>query len=39
MGVLAARTALRLAQGEQIETPRVELATDLVVRNSTAAPA
>ena len=38
MGVLAARTALRLAQGERIETPRVELATDLVVRHSTAAP-
>jgi LacI family transcriptional regulator len=39
MGVLAARTALRLAQGEQIETPRVELATALVVRDSTAPPA
>jgi LacI family transcriptional regulator len=38
MGSLAARTVLRLAQGEQIETPRVELATDLVVRDSTAAP-
>jgi LacI family transcriptional regulator len=38
MGMLAARTALRLAQGERIETPRVELATDLVVRDSTAPP-
>ena len=37
MGLLAARTVLRLAQGEDIETPRVELATDLVVRDSTAA--
>jgi LacI family transcriptional regulator len=38
MGGLAARTALRLAQGEKVQTPRVELATDLVVRDSTAAP-
>jgi LacI family transcriptional regulator len=36
MGLLAARTVLRLAQGEEIETPRVELATELVVRHSTA---
>jgi LacI family transcriptional regulator len=36
MGLLAARTVLRLAQGEPVETPRVELATDLVVRDSTA---
>jgi len=36
MGLLAARTVLRLAQGEPIDTPRVELATELVVRNSTA---
>jgi LacI family transcriptional regulator len=36
MGRLAARTALRLVQGEPIETPRIELATELVVRNSTA---
>ncbi|HZN77391.1 MAG TPA: LacI family DNA-binding transcriptional regulator [Micromonosporaceae bacterium] len=36
MGLLAARTVLRLAQGEDIESPRVELATDLVVRDSTA---
>ncbi|WP_229716092.1 LacI family DNA-binding transcriptional regulator [Mangrovihabitans endophyticus] len=35
MGGLAARTALRLAAGEPIETPRVELATELVVRDST----
>jgi LacI family transcriptional regulator len=38
MGVLAARTVLRLAQGEPVETPRVELSTDLVLRDSTAAP-
>ena len=28
----------RLAQGEAIESPRVELATELVVRDSSAAP-
>ncbi|MFF0372554.1 LacI family DNA-binding transcriptional regulator [Micromonospora sp. NPDC005087] len=38
MGRLAARTVLRLAQGEAIDSPRVELATELVVRDSTAAP-
>jgi LacI family transcriptional regulator len=38
MGGLAARTALRMARGEQIEVPRVELATELVVRDSTAPP-
>ncbi|PRY33242.1 LacI family DNA-binding transcriptional regulator [Pseudosporangium ferrugineum] len=38
MGGLAARTALRMAQGDDIETPRVELATELVVRDSTAPP-
>lgn len=38
MGLLAARTVLRLAQGERVESPRVELATDLIVRDSTAAP-
>ncbi|XXG05832.1 LacI family DNA-binding transcriptional regulator [Micromonospora sp. SH-82] len=38
MGMLAARTVLRLAQGEKIESPRVELATELVVRDSAAAP-
>jgi LacI family transcriptional regulator len=36
MGALAARTVLRLSRGEPIETPRVELATELVVRESTA---
>jgi LacI family transcriptional regulator len=36
MGTLAARTVLRLARGEQVENPRIELATDLVVRTSTA---
>jgi LacI family transcriptional regulator len=35
MGMVAARTVLRLAAGEQIEVPRVELATSLVVRDST----
>ncbi|MEU3455170.1 LacI family DNA-binding transcriptional regulator [Micromonospora sp. NPDC006766] len=39
MGRLAARTVLRLSQGEEIESPRVELATELVVRDSCAAPA
>ena len=38
MGLVAARTVLRLAQGQEIETPRVELATELVVRSSSAAP-
>ena len=37
MGVLAARTVLRLARGEEIESPRLELATELVVRDSSAA--
>jgi LacI family transcriptional regulator len=36
MGGLAARTVLRLAQREKIESPRVELATELIVRDSTA---
>ena len=35
MGILAARTVLRLAQGEKVESPRVELATELVIRDST----
>ncbi|MFI6820300.1 LacI family DNA-binding transcriptional regulator [Micromonospora sp. NPDC050187] len=39
MGMLAARTVLRLARGEKIESPRVELATELVVRDSAAPPA
>lgn len=38
MGILAARTVLRLAQGEKIESPRIELATELVIRDSTGAP-
>ncbi|GHJ08226.1 LacI family transcriptional regulator [Micromonospora humidisoli] len=38
MGMLAARTVLRLARGETIESPRIELATDLVVRDSAAPP-
>ena len=38
MGLLAARTVLRLVNGERIESPRVELATALVVRGSTAPP-
>ena len=38
MGALAARTALRLARGENIEVPRVELVTSLMVRDSTARP-
>ncbi|SNT27163.1 LacI family transcriptional regulator [Asanoa hainanensis] len=38
MGLLAARTVLRLARGEQIESPRVELATELIVRDSAVAP-
>ncbi len=38
MGKLAARTVLRQARGEEIESPRVELATQLVVRASTAPP-
>jgi LacI family transcriptional regulator len=36
MGALAARTVLRLSRGELIETPKVELATELIVRESTA---
>jgi LacI family transcriptional regulator len=38
MGMLAARTVLRLVRGEAIETLRLELATQLIVRESTAAP-
>ncbi|MGH8891295.1 MAG: LacI family DNA-binding transcriptional regulator [Acidothermaceae bacterium] len=38
MGMLAARTVLRIVRGEEIETMRFELATQLVVRESTAAP-
>ena len=39
MGGVALRTALRLAAGEQLESHHVELATELVVRSSTAPPA
>ena len=38
MGALAARTVLRLVRGEPIETLRIELSTQLVVRESTAPP-
>jgi LacI family transcriptional regulator len=38
MGMLAARTVLRLARGEETESPRLELATELVVRHSSAPP-
>jgi LacI family transcriptional regulator len=37
MGAVALRTALRLADGEKVESHHVELATELVVRASTAA--
>ncbi|GAB7192992.1 LacI family DNA-binding transcriptional regulator [Kineococcus sp. NUM-3379] len=39
MGALAARTVLAMASGEDTDNPRVELATSLVVRDSTAPPA
>ncbi len=39
MGRLAVDMVLRLVQGERLETTRVELATTLVVRDSTAPPA
>lgn len=38
MGLVAARTLLRLVKGETLESPRIELATRLVVRDSCAAP-
>ncbi|MFI5896742.1 LacI family DNA-binding transcriptional regulator [Actinoplanes sp. NPDC051513] len=38
MGRVAMRRLLRLVAGEELTSPRVELATDLVVRKSTAAP-
>ncbi|MET7425016.1 LacI family DNA-binding transcriptional regulator [Dactylosporangium sp. NPDC005555] len=38
MGVVAARTLLRIVNGERLESTRIELATDLVVRESTAPP-
>lgn len=39
MGRAALRSVLRLAQGETLDSLHVELATELVVRDSTAAPA
>ena len=36
MGAVAVRTALRLAAGERVDSHHVELATELVVRRSTA---
>ena len=39
MGAVALRTALRMAAGEKIDSHHVELATELVVRGSTAPPA
>ena len=39
MGAVALRTALRLAAGEELDSHHVELATELVVRKSTAPPA
>jgi LacI family transcriptional regulator len=36
MGALAARTVLRMVAGGAVESPRVELTTELVVRHSTA---
>lgn len=39
MGGVALRTALRLVAGEKIESHHVELATELIVRGSTAEPA
>ncbi len=38
MGGVALRTALRLANGEKVESHHIELATELVVRASTAPP-
>lgn len=38
MGGLAVRTALRMAAGEKLDSHHVELATELVVRSSTAPP-
>jgi LacI family transcriptional regulator len=36
MGGVALKTAMRLAAGEKLESHHVELATELVVRGSTA---
>jgi LacI family transcriptional regulator len=38
MGAVAVRTALRLAAGERVDSHHVELATELVTRQSTARP-
>jgi LacI family transcriptional regulator, galactose operon repressor len=38
MGAVAVRTALRLAAGEKVYSHHVELATELVVRQSTTHP-
>ncbi|WP_129669772.1 LacI family DNA-binding transcriptional regulator [Phytoactinopolyspora endophytica] len=38
MGAVAARTVLRLAAGEPVDSPRLELATSLIARESTAPP-
>jgi LacI family transcriptional regulator len=38
MAAMAARLVLDIGQGETPETRRVELATDLIVRDSTAPP-
>ena len=38
MGSMALKTALRLAAGEKLDSHHVELATQLVIRNSTAPP-
>jgi LacI family transcriptional regulator len=37
MGALAVRTVLRLVRGETVDSPRVELATELLVRDSSRA--
>ncbi|MBP2415031.1 LacI family transcriptional regulator [Arthrobacter stackebrandtii] len=39
MGRVALRSVLRMADGEVLDSRRVELATELVIRDSTAAPA
>jgi LacI family transcriptional regulator len=39
MGRIALRTALRLAAGEKLDSHHVELATELIIRQSTAPPA
>jgi LacI family transcriptional regulator len=39
MGAVALRTALRLAAGEKVDSHHVELATQLIVRDSATEPA